>query len=160
MADTIESRPLSSLAWGLVAFVALVVAMILILILTIALAVMFGYLTLGGLAAMIVGLGMLVNVTLVVSSIAYLSFVAQVVIAYMAGRWLLQKVQPAWAERPVVPLAVGLIVYVILRAVPGLGTLVGWLVVLLALGALWDWGRKIVQGSPPPSTSMAGIQPV
>jgi hypothetical protein len=134
--------------------------MILILILTIALAVMFGYLTLGGLAAMIVGLGMLVNVTLVLGGIAYLGFVAQVVIAYMAGRWLVQKVQPAWSERPIIPLAVGLIVYVILRAVPGLGTLVGWLVVLLALGALWEWGRKILQRSPPPSTSMTGFQPV
>jgi hypothetical protein len=160
MADTVEAQPLRSLAWGLVAFIALVVAMIMILILTIALAVMFGYLTLGGLAAMIVGVGMLVDVTLVLGSIAYLSFVAQVVIAYMAGRWLVQKVQPAWAERPVVPLAVGLIVYVALRAVPGLGTLVGWLVVLLALGALWDWGRKILQHSPPPSTSLAGFQPV
>jgi cytoskeletal protein CcmA (bactofilin family) len=160
MADTVQAQPLRSLAWGLVAFIALMVAMIMILILTIALAVMFGYLTLGGLAAMIVGLGMLVDVTLVLGSIAYLSFVAQVLIAYMAGRWLMQKVQPAWAERPVVPLVVGLIVYVALRAVPGLGTLVGWLVVLLALGALWDWGRKILQRSPAPSTSMAGFQPV
>jgi hypothetical protein len=139
--------------------VGFVVAVIMILILTIALAVMFGYLTLGGLAAMIVGLGMLVDVTLVLGGIAYLSFVAQVVIAYMAGRWLLQKVQPAWAERPVVPLAVGLIVYVMLRAVPGLGTLVGWLVVLLALGALWDWAQTTLQRGHTTPTSKIGLQP-
>jgi hypothetical protein len=157
MADTVQERPLPSLGWGLVALAALAAAVIVIMIVTIALAVMFGYLTLGGLAAMIVGLGMLMNVALVLGGVAYLSFVAQVVIAYMAGRWLLQKVQPAWAERPIVPLAVGLIVYVILRAIPGLGTLVGWLVVLLALGALWDWGRKILQHSQP--TSTAGLQP-
>jgi cytoskeletal protein CcmA (bactofilin family) len=159
LADSVEAQPLRSLAWGLVAFIALVVAMIMILILTIALAVMFGYLTLGGLAAMIVGLGMLVDVTLVLGGIAYLSFVAQVVIAYMAGRWLLQKVQPAWAERPVVPLAVGLIVYVMLRAVPGLGTLVGWLVVLLALGALWDWAQTTLQRGHTTPTSKIGLQP-
>jgi hypothetical protein len=157
MADTVQARPLRSLGWGLVAFVAFVATTILIMIVTIALAVMFGYLTLGGLAAMIVGLGMLLNVTLVLGCVAYLSFVAQVLIAYMAGRWLLQKVQPAWAERPVVPLAIGLIVYIVLRAIPGLGTLVGWLVVLLALGALWDWGQKIIQGGRP--TSTAGLQP-
>jgi cytoskeletal protein CcmA (bactofilin family) len=159
MADTVQARPLASLAWGLVAFVGFVVAVIMIMILTIALAVMFGYLTLGGLAAMIVGMGMLVDVTLVLGGIAYLSFVAQVVIAYMAGRWLLQKVQPAWAERPVVPLAVGLIVYVMLRAVPGLGTLVGWLVVLLALGALWDWGQTTLQRGRSTPTSRIELQP-
>jgi hypothetical protein len=159
MADSVEARPLRSLAWGLVALAAFAVAVIMILILTIALAVMFGYLTLGGLATMIVGLGMLMNVTLVLGCIAYLSFVAQVVIAYMAGRWLVQKVQPAWAERPVVPLAVGLIVYVLLRAVPGLGTLVGWLVVLLALGALWDWGQTALQRRRPTPTSRIGLQP-
>jgi cytoskeletal protein CcmA (bactofilin family) len=157
MADTVEERPLTSLAWGLVALAAFVAAVIVIMIVTIALAVMFGYLTLGGLAAMIVGLGMLMNVTLVLGCIAFLGFVAQVVIAYMAGRWLLQKVQPAWVERPIVPLAVGLVAYVVLRAIPGLGTLVGWLVVLLALGALWEWGRKIVRHSPP--TSTGGLQP-
>jgi cytoskeletal protein CcmA (bactofilin family) len=157
MADTVEERPLTSLAWGLVALAAFVAAVIVIMIVTIALAVMFGYLTLGGLAAMIVGLGMLMNVTLVLGCIAFLGFVAQVVIAYMAGRWLLQKVQPAWVERPIVPLTVGLVAYVVLRAIPGLGTLVGWLVVLLALGALWEWGRKIVQHSPP--TSTGGLQP-
>jgi cytoskeletal protein CcmA (bactofilin family) len=159
MADTVQARPLTSLAWGLVAFVGFVVAVIMIMILTIALAVMFGYLTLGGLAAMIVGMGMLVDVTLVLGGIAYLSFVAQVVIAYMAGRWLLQKVQPAWAERPVIPLAVGLIVYVMLRAVPGLGTLVGWLVVLLALGALWDWGQTTLQRRHSTPTSSIELQP-
>jgi hypothetical protein len=159
LADTVQARPLASLAWGLVAFVGFVVAVIMIMILTIALAVTFGYLTLGGLAAMIVGLGMLVNVTLMLGGIAYLSFVAQVVIAYMAGRWLLQKVQPAWAERPVVPLAVGLVVYIALRAVPGLGTLVGWLVVLLALGALWDWGQTTLQRRRSTPTSRIGLQP-
>ncbi len=58
---------------------------------------------------------------------------------------LLQRARPAWAERPVVPLVAGLLLYVILRSIPGLGTLVGWLVVLLALGALWEWGRATLQ---------------
>ena len=53
-------------------------------------------------------------------------------------------------------LLVGLVVYVVLRAIPGLGTLVGWLVVLLALGAPWEWGRKLLRHSPPIST--AGLQ--
>jgi cytoskeletal protein CcmA (bactofilin family) len=159
MADTVQARPLPSLAWGLIALAALAVAVIAILFVTITLALLFGYLTLGGLAALSVGLGMLVNTMLVIGSIAFMSYVAQVLIAYMAGRWILQRVQPAWAERPVVPLVAGLILYIILRAIPGLGTLVGWLVVLLALGALWEWGRATFRRIRPTPAPIVGFQP-
>jgi hypothetical protein len=109
------------------------------------------------LAALSVGL--LVNTMLVIGSIAFMSYVAQVLIAYMAGRWILQRVQPAWAERPVVPLVAGLILYIILRAIPVLGTLVGWLVVLLALGALWEWGRAAFRRIRPTPAPIVGLQP-
>jgi hypothetical protein len=158
MADSVQQRPLPSLAWGLVALAALAGAVIVILILAIALAVLFGYLTLGGLAALAVGLGMLVNAMLVIGSIAFMSYVAQVLIAYTAGRWLLQKTWPAWAERPIAPLVAGLILYIILRAIPGLGTLVGWLVVLLALGALWEWGRTTFRRIRPTPAPVVGLQ--
>jgi carbonic anhydrase/acetyltransferase-like protein (isoleucine patch superfamily) len=158
MADTVQKRPLPSLAWGLIALAALVGAVIVILVLTIALAILFGYLTLGGLAALSVGLGLLVNTMLVIGAIAFMSYVAQVLIAYTAGRWLLQKARPAWAERPVVPLVAGLILYVILRAIPGLGMLVGWLVVLLALGALWEWGRTTFRRIRPTPAPLVRLQ--
>jgi cytoskeletal protein CcmA (bactofilin family) len=159
MADTVQTRPLPSLAWGLITLAALAVAVIAILFVTITLAILFGYLTLGGLAALSVGLGMLVNTMLVIGGIAFMSYVAQVLIAYVAGRWILQRVQPAWAERPVVPLVAGLILYIILRAIPVLGTLVGWLVVLLALGALWEWGRATFRRIRPTPAPIVGFQP-
>ena len=159
MADSVEARPLPNLLWGLVAFVAFVAAAITILMLTIALAIALGYLTLGGLAALIVGIGLLIDAALVIGYIAFVGYAAAVVIAYMAGRWLLRKVQPAWAERPIGPLAVGLILYSILTAIPWLGTLVGLLVTLLALGALWDWGRATIQHIHPTPTPVVGLQP-
>jgi hypothetical protein len=158
MADSVQKRPLPSLAWGLVALAALAGAVIVILVLAIALAILFGYLTLGGLAALSVGLGMLVNTMLVIGAIVFMSYIAQVLIAYTAGRWLLQKAWPAWAERPIVPLVAGLILYIILRAIPGLGTIVGWLVVLLALGALWEWGRTTFRRIHPTPAPLVGLQ--
>jgi hypothetical protein len=159
VADIVQERPLNSLVWGLVAFVAFVASVIAILILTIAVAIAFGYLTLGGLAAMVVSLGLLLNAMLVVGYVAFVVYIAQVLIAYVAGRWLLQKAQPAWAERPIIPLAAGLILYLLLTAIPGLGTLVGLLVTLLALGALWDWGRARIQRSRPTPAPVIGLQP-
>ncbi|HEU5099300.1 MAG TPA: hypothetical protein VFU22_09790 [Roseiflexaceae bacterium] len=159
LVDSVEARPLPDLGWGLVAFVAFVAAVAGILVLTIVLAIAFGYLTLGGLVALIVGLGLLINATLVIGYIAFVGYVAAIVVAFMAGRWLLRKFQPAWAEQPIVPLAIGLILYVILTAIPWLGTLIGLLVALLALGALWDWGRATIGRQRPRATPVVGLQP-
>ena len=158
LADTVEERPLPSLGWGVLAAAAFVVAMLLLLIGTIAVAAMLGFAQMGSLAALIVGVGMLVNGALLLSGIGFMAFVAQAVIAFTAGRWLLQKTQPAWAERPYIPLVVGVVLYMVLRAVPGLGTLVGLLVVLLALGALWKWGQAVLQ-RPRPAAPSLSLQP-
>jgi cytoskeletal protein CcmA (bactofilin family) len=159
LADSVEAQPLPDLGWGLVAFVGFVAAVAAILVLTIVLAIALGFLMLGGLVALIVGLGLLANAALVIGYIAFVGYVAAIVVAFMAGRWLLRKTQPAWAEQPIVPLALGLIVYVALTAIPWLGTLIGLLVTLLALGALWDWGRVTIGRQRPRATPVVGLQP-
>jgi len=159
LSDSIEVRPLPSLAWGLVAFVAFIAAVIGILIVTIILAITFGYLTLGGLAALAVAFGMLTDAALVIGYVAFAGYVAAIVVATTVGRWLVQRVQPSWSERPLVPLGVGLILYVGLTAIPWLGTLVGLIVTLLALGALWDWARATIQHQRPRPAPVVGLQP-
>ena len=62
-----------------------------------------------------------------------------------------------WAEQSVVPLVIGLVLYVLLSAIPWIGWLVGVLVVLLALGTLWAWGRATLIHTRP--TPIAGLQP-
>jgi hypothetical protein len=159
LADTVEQRPLPSLGWGALAFVAFLAALIGGLILTIVLTGVFSSLTLGGLAAMVVGAGLLSIAALVIGYIGFTAYVAEGIVAFVAGRWLLRRALPAWAERPAVPLAVGLVLYVILSAIPWLNTLVGMAVVLLALGALWLWGRsKLGRASPTPAP-VVGLQP-
>jgi cytoskeletal protein CcmA (bactofilin family) len=160
LSDTVQARPLPSLGWGLVAFVVFVATLIAILILTIMLAIIFGALTLGGLVAMIIGLSLTLNAALAIGSIAFLGYVAQIIVGSMAGRWLLERTQPAWAEQPIIPLVLGLILYVILAAIPWLGPLVGLLVALLGLGALWEWGRATfwrTRSTMP--TPVSGFQP-
>ena len=58
---------------------------------------------------MIIGLGVLANAALAISYIGFVGYVAEIVVGSMAGRWQLQRTQPAWLERPIVPLALGLI---------------------------------------------------
>lgn len=159
LADTVEERPLPSLGWGAVAFVGFIVAVVGLLILTIVLTGIFGTLTLGGLAGMAVGAGLVGVAALIIGYIGFSAYVAQGIVAFVAGRWLLRRTVPAWAERPAAPLAVGLVLYVILSAVPWLGTLVVLAVVLLALGALWLWGRAALGRTRPTPQPFAGLQP-
>jgi cytoskeletal protein CcmA (bactofilin family) len=159
MADSIETRPLPSMGWGVIAFLAFLAGVIGLVIATVVLAILFGYLTLGGLVALVISVGLLMNATLVVGYIAFTAYLAEIVVAFVAGRWLLRRAQPAWLEQPFAPLALGLVVYVALSAVPWLGTIVGLVVVLLGLGALWQWGRAIVGRGRPTPAPVVGLQP-
>jgi cytoskeletal protein CcmA (bactofilin family) len=153
-AGTVLERPVASLGWGvlgLVAFLALAVA---ILLATLVLAVILGLLTLGGLVALIVVLGLLAEVVLVLAFWIFTNYLAQIVVSFLAGLLLVEAVRPGRGSRRVLPLVVGLILYVILRAIPVLGALVGLAVVLLGLGALFHWiWAKLRRGraAPPPA---------
>lgn len=143
VADTLRDRPLISLGWGALALVVFAVAALLVVLATVLLALVFGLITLGGLSAAIVGLGTLAEVFLAVVFAIAIGFLAPIVVSFLGGRMLLGWALPDRAEDRVLPLSVGLIVYVLLRAIPILGVLVAIAVALIGLGALsvWTWTR-------------------
>ena len=138
-AGTVLDRPLASLGWGVLGLVAFLALGVAILLATLVLAVILGLLTLGGLVALIVVLGLLAEVVLVLAFWIFTIYLAQIVVSFLAGLLLVETVRPGRGSGRVLPLVVGLILYVMLRAVPVLGPLVGLAVVLLGLGALLDW---------------------
>src|ERR671917_2658691 len=138
-AGTVLDRPLASLGWGVLGLVAFLALGVAILLATLVLAVILGLLTLGGLVALIVVLGLLAEVVLVLAFWIFTNYLAQIVVSFLAGLLLVEAVRPGRGSGRVLPLGVGLILYVILRAVPVLGPLVGLAVVLLGLGALFHW---------------------
>jgi cytoskeletal protein CcmA (bactofilin family) len=138
-AYTILDRPLASLGWGLLGLVAFFILGIVILLVTILLAIVLGLLTLGSLVALIVVLGLLAEAALVLGFWVSTGYLAQIVVGFVAGVLLLESVLPGRSSGRILPLVVGLIVYVILEAIPVLGSIVGLVVVLLGLGALLIW---------------------
>ena len=159
LVDTVEAQPLGSLGWGALALVVYILVCIGLLIASIFITAVFATLTLGGLAGMTISAGLLSIATLVLGYIGFSVYVAQGIIAYVAGRWLLRRVLPAWAEHPAAGLALGLVLYVILNAIPWVGGIVSLAVVLLALGALWQWGRSKLGRAHPTPAPVAGLQP-
>lgn len=149
MAGLVEAAPLASLGWGLLAALGWVLAMILVLLAMVAMASLAGALTLGRLVALVIGLGLLVEGLLTAGLLIYVTFIAQAIVALLAGRLILARFAPAWNERPAVPLLLGLCLYLLLTALPLIGWLIGLAVALLGLGALWSWAwPRLYRGQP------------
>jgi hypothetical protein len=146
VADTVRSQPLLSLGWGVLDFIIVVVAGLLVLAATILLAIVFGLVTLGGLISAIVSIGVLIDAVLAVAFLISIFYLAPVVVSFLGGRMLLGRFQPDRASGRVLPLVIGIVLYVILRAIPILGAVVTLVVVLLGLGALSIWAWRTVRG--------------
>jgi cytoskeletal protein CcmA (bactofilin family) len=161
LATIIETRPLPSLGWGVVAAIAAIAVVIGAAIVTILLAIAFGWVTLFSLAGLVAVLGVLGDVMLVVGLVVFVAFVAQAIMSYLTGRMLLQRVYPSWLSPRVVPLLVGLPIFVILTAIPVIGGIIALLTALAALGAVWIWVRdgrepaRAIQPVPAPAAEAA-----
>ncbi len=155
LAETIQARPLASLGWGVLGFIIFIALAVAVLLATVLLAVIFGLLTLGGVVLLIIGLGVFAEIALVLAFSISVGYLAQIVVSFLVGRLLLERVQPDRAAGRVLPLVVGLILYVVLTTIPVLGPLIGLVVVLLGFGAIsyWIWTRfrrgSAQEGAPP-----------
>lgn len=154
-AETIRTRYLHSAGWGIVAYIAFFVVAAILLIGVIALTSIAGGLTLGGLAATLLGIGTLTEAGYILAFLLVVNYIAQVVVSVMVGHWLLKRLYPAWAERPFVQLIVGVLLLAVLEAIPYVGMVVGWFVVLPVLGVLWETGRTFLRptGTPVATTT-------
>jgi hypothetical protein len=98
----------------------------------------------------IVGLGLLTEAVLVLAFWISTNYLAQIIVGLLVGVLLVEGARPGRGTGRVLPLVVGLILYVFLRAIPVLGPIVGLVVVLLGLGALVHWIWTKLRGSPRP----------
>jgi len=161
LAVPVAEQPLPTLGWGAVTL-AVIVTLMLVLIpfgVTV-LALLFGMLTLGRLVLLVISLGLVIDALFATSFLIFISYVAQTVVGYRVGRWLLQRFQPAWADVTFAPLAVGILLYVVVAAIPVLGSFVALAVALLGLGAAWTWLRERFGRTPTVSAPLRPLQPV
>jgi cytoskeletal protein CcmA (bactofilin family) len=139
IATILLERPLASLGWGCVTLLGFPVAMVMLLVLTFALAMLFGLMTLGGAVALVLVLGAvtigLLSATLWVSVV----YLAPAMVSLAGGRWLLTRVGRQERSR-FLGLLVGLLLLALLALIPFVGSTLRWLVALIGVGAgaLWS----------------------
>lgn len=142
LGDAVQAQPLSILGRGVLAFLLFLLVVIMLPIAAILLALLFGLVTLDSLAWTFGIVGLLSEIGIIAAFIVFVSYIAQAIISLVIGKWLLKRFQPSMSEGNVIPFVVGLVIYVLVTAIPVVGGLIGLVAVLLALGALWRWVRS------------------
>lgn len=140
VAGFVQERPLPSFGWGLMAVAAILVTIVLAAAAMVMLAVALGMLTLSGLAGTVISVGLFAIFGLILLFGFTVSYFAKIIVAIAGGRYLFSRFHSRFAESKFWPMALGVLLIVILTAIPWVGPLFDLLVVLLGFGALWQEG--------------------
>lgn len=139
-AEWLRRKPLLAAGFGLLA-AALALNALAIAILFVALLVVtgiwLGTVTLWTLAFILWGIGF----PLLILALAFLALTvlygSKVIVADLVGSLILKKLSPSAMEYRILPLLLGLVLYVVLRSIPILGWVIEGIVTILGLGAIW-----------------------
>jgi len=135
--EKVRKESLASAGYGTIVLINGYLLPVLILFLLVGLLLGLLYLSLHSLAWMSFwgGLGLLMTfVTLFLAATAFLS---KAIVAYLAGELILSRIAPSTLRYPIVPLILGLLLYVLLASIPYVGFFIGLVVTLLGLGSIW-----------------------
>jgi len=135
--DMVRNKPLASMGYGLVVLINGYIIFILLLVLVVSLVIALYFFKLPILGSIVLGGGLsglgLAFATFLMCTI----YLSKAIVAFLAGFLILSKLWPGVLKYKVLPLLLGLILYVLIAAIPYIGWITGFLVTLLGLGAIW-----------------------
>jgi hypothetical protein len=131
-------RWLPALGWGMVVFVVVPMAVLLLGAAIVVISLLLGVVTLSGLSALVSVGGSLSLTLLALAFLVILFHISKLVVAASVGGWLVQRIWPQRTVNPIWPLIIGISLYVLITLLPfGVGALFSIVVTLIGLGALW-----------------------
>ncbi len=139
-AEKIETRPLQSTGiglLGLVISVALIGVVILVAFLILMLGIGLGALNFWDLAWAVWGVGFTSLGLAFWLSLLFVSYGTKVIVAFLVGSIILKRLAPSSLQYKILPLLLGLLVYVLLAWLPYFGWVIAVLVNAIGLGAAW-----------------------
>jgi cytoskeletal protein CcmA (bactofilin family) len=134
-ADSARGRPLVSFAVGILAVVGVTILLVLVILVTVLVAIVLGLVGLGSLSAVIVFAGILAAGIVAFLFILAVAFGAQATVGLALGRLLFRGGGSSFVSG-FAALALGLLVVVLISAIPVAGGWLEGLLVLLGLGGL------------------------
>lgn len=142
-ARKLQEKLWPSLGWGCLIEIIFFVAMPIIFAIIIGMGILLGVLTLGGLQGYFISTALLLQGLAAVIFGLITAYITKVIAAHCFGRWLLDRANSRQADGPVWPAVLGVVAFVIVTSIPVLGWIIGLVVTLFGLGALWLWLREV-----------------
>ena len=132
-----RSRTLPSAGYGFLAVIAGYAGAAVLAGVIISVGLLISAVTLGGLSRTVFGLGfsgLALALTLFTLLVTYGS---KLVVAYLGGEWLMNKIAPQAKGKQYWSVILGVVIYVLLAAIPILGWLIALVATAVGLGAMW-----------------------
>jgi cytoskeletal protein CcmA (bactofilin family) len=142
VAGYVQDKPLPSLGWGLLAIAAFFVAVLAILFVMVLLALTLGALTFSGLAGTVITSGLFILFGLGLLFAFTVAFFAKIIVGVAVGRFIFNRFNSRMAQNGYWSMALGVLLIVILAAIPFIGPLFSLIVTLLGFGAFWQEGLQ------------------
>ena len=151
VANSLQRRPLASLAWGVMTSIAFVVAAVLLIVATIAIAVLLGFISLDNLIFVWVVLGLLTTTIVITGFWIYSAWIAKVIVIVWAGNRIING--PDWVSKNrILALSLGTFAFVVLTWIPYVGSIIALAVVMLGIGStaisFFTKPQTLVPGKP------------
>jgi hypothetical protein len=155
-ATNLSERPWPILGLGTATLFGYPVAVLVFLFVLVMVSLLLILVTLGNLGGALIWIGAAIVVLCSVAFGLAVTYVSKIVVGFWGGRLLLKAIKPEWAEKPLWPMLVGVLIVALLLSIPFLGS-VFWLVfTLFGLGALWVLCLKRV--GPPREEAVAKVE--
>lgn len=150
LSDKLQAKPWPSLWWGIVTCAGFLFSLLIIVFVTVLGAILFGILTLGGLSAAIIGLGVLAFFATILAFLLAVTLMAKIVFGMTLGNWILVRLNSPLVKNKYWTIVIGIVITVTTIAIltfpliPGfLGGFLNFLIVLFGLGAIWLWVHNV-----------------
>ncbi|GAP13412.1 hypothetical protein LARV_01166 [Longilinea arvoryzae] len=131
------AKPLPSAGVGFLAILATYAGGLLAAALLFGVGILFSLITLGGLSNLVFGVGFS-GLGLILAVFTFLVVTgSKVVAAYLVGDLIFERLAPQAQGRKVWALVAGVLIYVILSALPFVGWVFVWIATFVGLGAIW-----------------------
>lgn len=149
--ERVRAHPLRSAGSGVVTLVTGFAFTAIIVVVIAGIALGLNALTLQNLAFIFGTLGLLAVGLAFFVFWLFAAYISKVIVAYLVGRLILKRLVPR-AKGKFWPLLLGLVLYILVTAIPYAGWIIGFLVTLVGLGAVWlvyiDW-RSVSEAQAP-----------
>ena len=133
----LRTSPWAALGWGMTVFATGIVGLILATLVIVAVSMLFWALSLGALGALTFTVGLFSILLAGALYVFLVLFCSKLVAAFLIGRLILTPLSPRTADTKVWCILLGVLVYLLLAAIPYLGWLAAVSATFFGLGAIW-----------------------